>query len=400
MSIDSRLYKSDPTRTIKRLVSFWNRRATDQILVTTFPPNHYWDQYLRTHQYPADYRIAAPGHTLTYFPEGLESTATECLCMENPRKVAEMIDAQQKLCAELDDDSMPIGYPNLHFGESVFAGFVGSPIEFTGNGLYTWSGIKSPPVRTWEVLDRILQTPLQEPWRSGFSNSAECAVRLAAGHVGLRTFITIDTLNLAVEWRGSATAYLDLVDSPDQLLRIFDRGVTLNKEVLELERVHYDRYNRQMFDSSEFCALAPALEKPILSVDAFTLAAPEVYRDLGMLYQQRLLDLFGGGHMHMHGTNLYQLLPFVAQLKGLISIELGDDALSPGQPAPIEDLFRIQGDLTGDIPLYLHCTREQFLGGLSRKTLRGGINYCVRGLESAEEANSLVARARDYVPPS
>jgi hypothetical protein len=310
----------------------------------------------------------------------------------------EMIEAQQRLCADLDDDSIPIGYPNLHFGESVFAGFAGSPIEFTGNGLYTWSGTVSPPISSWEDLEGILATPLQEPWRSGFTNMAKCAVRHAAGHFGLRTFITIDTLNLAVEWRGSTAAYLDLADSPKQLMRIFEHGVKLNKEVLELERMYFDSYNRQTLHNLEFCALAPALEKPLLSVDAFTLVSPQTYRDLGMPYQQHLLDVFGGGHMHMHGTQLYQLLPLVAELRGLISIELGDDALSPGTPPPIENLAHIQDDVTGEIPLYLQCTRDQFIEGLKRKTLRGGIHYCVRGLESLGEANLLVARARDCVP--
>jgi len=117
-----------------------------------------------------------------------------------------------------------------------------------------------------------------------------------------------------------------------------------------------------------------------------------------MPYQQNLLDLFGGGHMHMHGTQLYQLLPSVAELRGLISIELGDDALRPGDPVPIENLAFIQDEVTGEIPLYLHCTRDQFVKGLKRKTLRGGIHYCVRGFESVAEANSLVARARDYAP--
>jgi hypothetical protein len=225
---------------------------------------------------------------------------------------------------------------------------------------------------------------------------AETAVQLAAGRFGLRTFITIDTLNLAVEWRGSAAAYLDLVDSPDNLLKVFERGVTLNREVLELENRHYDEYNRRVFQNREFCALTPALEKPLLSVDAFTLAAPNTYRDLGRYYQQRLLDHFGGGHMHMHGTGLYQLLPLVAELKGLISIELGDDALSPGDRPPIDNLAFIQDELTGEIPLYVHCTRDQFLKGFRRRTLRGGIHYCVRGLDSVEEANSIAARLRDY----
>ncbi|MGW8179505.1 MAG: hypothetical protein ACWGQW_12210 [bacterium] len=398
MSPDPRLYKRDPVPAMGRLVSFWKRQARDQILITTLAPNPHWENYLATHGHPADYSIAAPGYTLTYFPLGVEGADAECLCMEAPSRVMEMIDVQQRLCADLEDDSMPIGYPNLHFGESVFAGFAGSPIQYSGNGLYTWSGTTSPPLSNWANLEEVLARPLQEPWRSGFINMAESAVQRANGHFGLRTFISIDTLNLAVEWRGGTNAYLDLADSPDNLLKICDRGVELNKEVLELERKCYDSYNRQILDNRDFCSLAPALEKPLLSVDAFTLVSPQTYRDVGMSYQQRLLDLFGGGHMHMHGTNLYQLLPLVAELKGLISIELGDDGVRPGDPVPIKDLAHIQDEITQDIPLYLHCTCDQFVEALERKKLRGGVHYCVRGIESIKEANSLVTRSRDYVP--
>lgn len=400
MSIGHVLYKRDPASTIERLVSFWKREALDQILITTLPPNPHWDCYLRTHLYPTRYRIAAPGYTLTYCPEGVESTEAKCLCLEDPTKVVEMIDAQQKLCADLDDDSVPIGYPNLHFGESVFAGFVGSAIQFTGNGLYTWSGTCSPPISSWNDLESVLATPLQEPWRSGFEKMAESAVRLAKGRFGLRKFITIDTLNLASEWRGATQACLDLVDHPDRLLKIFNRGVELNREILELESRHYDAYNREVFQNPEFCSLAPALEKPLLSVDAFVLAGPQIYKEMGMRYQQSLLDLFGGGHMHMHGTNLHQLLPLVAELKGLISIELGDDGLSPGDLPPIQNLSFIQEKLTGEIPLYVHCNRDQFLEGLQKRTLPGGTHYCVSGLHSVKESNSIVSRARDYSPRS
>ena len=54
-----------------------------------------------------------------------------------------------------------------------------------------------------------------------------------------------------------------------------------------------------------------------------------------MAYQQRLIDILGGCHMHMHGTRLYKLLPLVAQLRGLISIELADDGLREVSHRPL-----------------------------------------------------------------
>ena len=393
----SDLYKRDPATTMERLVGFWKRQAKDRILISTLTPNPYWDDYLRAHGYPTSYRVAYPGYTLSYFPEGVAPFTAQCLCLEDPSRVMAMIDAQQRLCADLDDDSMPIGYPNLHFGESLFSGFVGARIQFTGNGLYTWSGTQSPPVRTWDDLEGVLASPLREPWRSGFEKMAHHAVEHAQGRFGLRTFITEDTLNLALEWRGSTQVYLDVVDAPENLQRIFARGVQLNKEVLALERTCFDPYNRRVFQNDAFCVLAPAFERPLLSVDAFALASPRFYQERGMSYQQRLLDEFGGGHMHMHGTSLYRLLPFVAQLQGLISIELNDDGLGPDDPPPVENLKRIQGEITRDIPLFVHCTRGQFLEGLSKRTLAGGVHYCVRGVESVREANALVARAHEYV---
>lgn len=394
----SELYKRDPAAVMRRLVAFWKRDARDRILISTLTPNQYWDRYLKENGYPACYRTAAPGYTLTYFPEGVASFSTECLSVADPSRVMEMIEVQQRLYADLDDDSLPIGYPSLHFGESVFAGFAGADIEFSGNGLYTWSGNPSPPVRDWDELEDVLASPLREPWRSRFEKMARYAAEHAAGHFGLRTFITIDTLNLAVEWRGSTAAYMDVVEAPEKLERIFDRGVGLNKEVLALETTYFDPYNRNVFADDEFCALAPAIGKPLLSVDAFTLVSPRAYQELGMTYQQRLIDEFAGGHMHMHGTKLYKLLPLVAQLRGLLSIELGDDGLGPGDPPPVKNLRRIQDEVTHDIPLFVHCDREQFVEGLENRTLAGGVHYCVRGVEGIEEANLLAARAHAYMP--
>ncbi len=392
-----RLYKGDARQTIERLTAFWKRKAQDRILFWALVRNPSWDRYLEAHGYPPDYRVAAPGHALTYFPEGVPGRRTECLCLCSPQQVMEMIDAQQKLCAELDDDSLPVGYPNLHFGEGVFAGFIGAPVQFSGNGVYTWSAAEKPPLQDWDELETVLARPIQEPWGSSFAGMARYAAEHANGCFGLRTFICVDALNLAVEWRGSTTAYLDLHDAPDCLQRIMERGVTLNAEMVELERREYREYNRRTFEDEEFCALAPAFETPILGVDAYTLTNPLVYRDLGMAYQQRLIDILGGCHMHMHGTRLYKLLPLVAQLRGLISIELADDGLREGEPPPIDCLRHIRDQITGDIPLIVHCTREQFVTGLADRSLAGGVEYCVRGVQDVNDANVLAARARDYI---
>ncbi len=101
--------------------------------------------------------------------------------------------------------------------------------------------------------------------------------------------------------------------------------------------------------------------------------------------------------MHMHGKKLYKLLPLVAQLRGLISIELADDGLGPADPPLVENLKHIQDEITHDTPLFVHCTREQFVDGLNKRTLAGGVHYCVREIEDVGEANLLAARAHDYV---
>ncbi len=395
----NQLYKANPAGTIDSLTRFWKREAQDRILIWVLIRNHHWDHYLQERNLPLDYRVAAPGYALTYFPENVPACETNCLCTEDPGRVMEMFDVQQRLCADLDDDSLPIGYPCFHFGESVFSGFVGGAIRFAGNGPYTWSAPVAPVLPSWDGVEEVLAKPLQDPWRSSFESMARFAVERATGHFGLRTFITVDALNLAVEWRGGIAAYLDTVDAPDRLERIFGRGITLNQEVVLLERTHYDDYNRRLF-GAEFCGLAPAIEKPLLSVDAYTQVSTSLYAESGIHYQQRLIDLFGGAHMHMHGVRLYKLLPLVARLRNLISIELGDDGMRPGEMPPVENTRRIQEEITGNIPLLVHCTREQFLEGLNKRTLAGGIQYCVREVASVEEANKLVARARDYVPPA
>ena len=328
----SQLYKVNAATVYRLSDSLLEKRSAgpDPDLGACFR-NPHWDHYLEEHNLPRNYRVAAPGYALTYFPENVPACETNCLCTEAPERVMEMIDVQLRLCADLDDDSLPIGYPCLHFGESVFSGFAGGTIRFAGNGPYPGRHRKPRYFRTGKRIEEVLTRPLQDPWRSSFESMARFAVERAGGCFGLRTFITIDATQSrrgVARWCRCLPGYHGC---SDRLERIYERGLLSTMKSCCLS-ARTTMLTTGVF-GDEFCALAPAIEKPLLSVDAFTQASPGVYAESGICYQQQLIDLFGGAHMHMHGTRLYRFLPLVARLQNLISIELGDDGLRPDRKA-------------------------------------------------------------------
>jgi len=112
-------------------------------------------------------------------------------------------------------------------------------------------------------------------------------------------------------------------------------------------------------------------------------------------YQQALINKVGGGRLHTHGTGLLGLLPYISQLKGLGTMQIGRD-LHHEEELSIEHLPHIR-KATGDTPLMVHVSEKEFLDGIKNRTLPGGTEYhCA--VKSIEDANRLAGMAKEYKP--
>jgi hypothetical protein len=85
-------------------------------------------------------------------------------------------------------------------------------------------------------------------------------------------------------------------------------------------------------------------------------------------------------------------LEAVASVKGLKALYLGDDT---GFPRAFAVLRELRGR-SGDLPLTVDATFQEFSDKLERHDLPGGVLYRVEGVDNADVANRCMERVRAY----
>ena len=129
-----------------------------------------------------------------------------------------------------------------------------------------------------------------------------------------------------------------------------------------------------------------------MSVDAYGNCSPQIFRQFGTPYLQRMIDYYDGGWIHLHGHALH-LLPEIVKLDRLVGIGIVDD---PNVPGCFEQLKHIR-QVSGEIPLQIDCSASQLEKAMLNQTLPGNIMFMIReGIESVDQANRLMDRVRIY----
>lgn len=376
------LWKMDTKQAMARLVTLWNRQLPDQICADFIVPNPVWQAYTAT-------KLGED----TVQPLG---EACECLCVSEPQTVLEICDASMAVYQQKADDGMPQAIPTNHYSAGVVGGLLGGRVKFIGTPVQTWSA-SEPMLDSYDQANdlRFIEDGF---WARSIRRTLERAAQHSNGRYGLRLHSTIDGLNLAVELRGATRAYLDIHDNPEGLRRLMAFGLELNIAWKRMEQAITYPYNVLAFGDEEFARLSYG-GTPWNSVDAYSVCAAEVYRDLGLEFHQAFCDAFGGMFLHTHGQGVYRLLPELAKLQGLLMLEVGSDRMAPDDPLPVDNVQKIQSEFTGDTPLMISCSWERFIQGLSRRSLGGGVLYIVDGCPSVRESNRVMPRVRDYVAP-
>lgn len=320
----------------------------------------------------------------------------DCLCGSDPEWVLRQCVLQSEQAAAVDDDTLPIAYPHLHFGESLYSALLGGKVHYVGTGSQTCSGAE-PLLRDWEELGRLRLDDENPSLRQVLDILRFVAAR-SEGRFFLMYFIFIDTLNLAVELRGTTQAYLDVHEAPDKLRRLMEFGIELNTWFFRHQQQIILPHNEAASGGHPLTRVAPRWGVGWNSVDAYTLCHPRVYVELGQAYQRELLKRVGGAEMHMHGTALLDLLPHVARLEGLASIQAGNDLHAGATFALLPELKRLRR-LAGDVPLtHLCLTPEEFETGIQERMLVGAAHYVVP-CRRPEQAERYLRMAREYRAP-
>lgn len=374
----------DPTtqHAMDRWVAFWRRHMPGRILATVgarprTPQPSRWESYVKAHGLETEKR----GDRRPLF-EDLE----RLFDMYEARLPARPPDR----VVQGDVVGIPIFCPTVHFGEGIHGAFFGGKVTFSSSDIKTDS-VAEPVITDWAQLTS-LEFDEQNVWVQRILEMLRFFSARSRRRFCLSPYCTIDGLNFAVVMRGATRAFMDVVDHEDWLRRLFDLGFDTSVRFWDLQRAVVEASNKEVIQHDAYAALCSAHAKPGLSVDAYSLCAPEVYARLGLEYTQKLIDTYAGGYLHVHALG-HHLLPRVGELRGLTDLMLADD---PGCDRAFPKLKQIRAQ-TGDTPLRVSCTLQEFTTGLRSGSLPGGVAYLLRDpCASVDEANRLMDKVRAY----
>ena len=347
-------YKKNLDQVIERNRRFWNREATDKILAKIDLDEggtmRMWE------------RALAPGTCPDY------------------QKMFDVFLRDFQRRELLLDDAVPTARPNI--GDYGFGGYVGAEVVFGEGGAYS-----KPFLNSLQDAGTLRFDP-ENAWVKLLEESTRYFAQAAEGLCATSIIETNDGLNFAENVFGSGV-FLEIYDHPRELLQLFDFAYEVNVRLIELQRGYIRKFDGGYFDLHEEWLPGDCVW---LSIDAWGQCSPEDFARLGKHHLQKMVDHFGAGWLHMHNSHLH-LLEEVVAVKGLVGIGILDD---PKQVPCFERLPAIQA-VTGDIPLQVNCRKQQFLAGLDQGRLPRNVMYWIdSGVESVEEANAIMERARQY----
>jgi hypothetical protein len=323
-------------------------------------------------------------------PENRDNTWTdrECLAVTDKEWVISDCRLKARVYQDIDDDTITEAYPTAHFGESFYSAMLGGKIRFVGSEYYTCSG--ADPLVKNEVDIEKLGCYEYNNWTNIFKESASFFAKETKGDFWLKYLITIDSLNLAVELLGTTEAYSMINDDKNLLRKIMAFGVDYNDWFYRFQKKIYEENNKAALGDDELYDL---YDKTWYNIDAYDICSPETYKEMGFEYQQALINKVGGGMLHTHGTGLLRILPLISRLKGISVMQVGRD-LEANKEISFEHLASIR-EATGDTPLRINVSTEEFLDGIKNRNLPGGAEYTCN-VKDIEEANRLAYMAKEY----
>ena len=349
-------------RIMDRNVALYRREMQDQILVSFVVERR-----------PEDFGDHIP---VSHRGRGQEWKDRPCRSELDMEGVMEETWQANGLLAHLPDDNLPSGYPTVHFGESVFAAMLGADVHFVGTAAHTCSGA-DPLVKDWKDLPG-LHYGMDAPWTRRYLKSLRRAVELDRSRTFLWHFVTIDTLNLAVELRGSRNAYLDIVDSPQPLRELMQFSVDYAHWFFKAEHSVLGPHNLAVAGGHPYARVVPYMGLPWSSIDAYLMCQSSLYRDMGLSYHAEFFKRCGGGAMHTHGNRILDMLPMIVEIPDLTAVQIGRDVDS-GREIPLLDVLPRLRQIAGDVP-FMRCLlwEHEFQQGLRDHQLVGAAHYVVR----------------------
>ena len=351
-------YKENFDRVVDRYRKLWNRQMKDQILCKLS---------VRDGEIPRDsFMRNLPDYKKMYedYIEIWETTT------------------------RMKDDTLPVVGPC--FGDGIFGGFLGGKVTYESETAWVDHFLKN-----YDDISSFKYDPNNE-YVQLMKDAFLYYQKQAKENLAVAAPLIANPGDLAYTIRGS-DLLTDFYDRPEEVHALMDVLTTFCTECKEDFWKLGGEYEEGVFYSwMNWWITGKAVS---LTGDVFCLCSDEVFRDFGLPYYQRMADHFGSGWYHMHNLGMH-LLPEIVKLKNLTMIEISDDPNVKDRGFDILDWTR---EHAGDIPLQITCRPEEFIKGLTDKTLPGNIVYVVCNDDyqdiddmSVDQANDLMEKVWEY----
>jgi hypothetical protein len=288
--------------------------------------------------------------------------------------------------ADVADDSLPMCYCS-ELDEGLVPGLFHAPeILFMMDAQRGWiSSMSKPFMKDLEmplVLDR---TGL---WADRMFAQYRVFAEGANGKFGVAPLCALEGLNFLVEMRGATGAYLDIMDEVEPIEKLLKLSVETQRFIND---AYFSSVGLHMGGTVGLGWQWAPGRNVMDSVDAFHMTSEALFERWGRPAFETFASFYDGSHVHIH-ANAYRMIPYIATLKGLTSINLGDD---PYNPPAMERISEFDSQ-RGTVPLIVSVQKDEFVRRLDQRDLPGNTLYHVNQAQSAEEANEIMRLVREY----
>ena len=265
------------------------------------------------------------------------------------------------------DDTLPNISPILGIGD--YSAFVDGEIVFAEDT--SWSRPVLKRLEDWQDLPEIGSAE----WYKKFviiSEKLMKRVKKFRHSLYARLFSPLD---LAHALRGEAI-YTDFYDNPDEVHRFMNFCAEASIKFAEdLKNKVYKYLGDTEYGTYFF------REGINMSEDIACMISPQLYREFGAPYTQKVIDYFGRGYLHCHSRALY-IVPELCSLRNVKNIWIATD---PNQTEPITVLKDLIAK-SNNVCLSIDCESFEMVEKNIDIAKDGNVAFCTPA-KSIEEAN-------------
>ena len=278
----------------------------------------------------------------------------------------------------LGDDLLPCLKP--YYGIAEHSAFVGGKVVFGANTSY-----HQHPIEEWEDFYKLSLDENNENFRLLLDSMEYLKSReKEAGFIAVLRGGEAP-MDMANALRGN-DLFTDFYDEPEMVRRLMEFCTEAGKFTFRHQLDIIGQRGGGVMTGMNLWL--PGKSIGHLSEDASCMCSPEIYREFGKPYTEKLLEDYDFTVMHTHGMGSH-ILPEIAAIEKIKWIEISAD---PNQPRPVELYRRYACYLEGKITV-IPMTPQEFME--NREFLEGRKTVVQMDVSDLEEGRRVVDAVKE-----